>query len=209
MAPELRMLTQAVELRVDGEAQTLAGYGAVFNREAVIAGYFREVILPGAFKDSLRDEDVVVSFNHDANYVLGRKSSDTATVSEDDTGLRYAVQVNPDDPDHVRVLQKVRRRDVKGSSFMFEVERDEDEAWVRDDPAKLPLRQVKRARLYETGPVTYPAYQESTVSARAQGALSALSQREEAALTQPVVDVALLRARARARVELEIAGIEA
>lgn len=52
------------------QASTLAGYAAVFNEETVIAGLFRERILPGAFAASIRQDDVPAQFNHDIDCSL-------------------------------------------------------------------------------------------------------------------------------------------
>lgn len=148
-----------------GSTRELAGYAAVFNVETVIAGMFREKILPGAFADSMREDDIVGLFNHDANFVLGRTANRTVRLAEDRKGLKYEIDLNPEDPEAVRIGALVGRGDVRGSSFAFSVQGDDDDEWVQDDPAKLPLRIVKRARLWDVSPVTMPAYPTTTVSA--------------------------------------------
>ncbi len=164
---ERRLVTSSVQVRKKGEQLSeIEGHGALFNVETVIGDYFREVILPGAFSDTVATDDIRVLFNHSPDYVLGRQSAGTADVVEDRTGLRYSALLNPDDPDAMAVGAKIKRRDVTGSSFSFTVENDDDEEWVRDDPAKLPLRRIKRAKVYDVGPVTFPAYDATTVSAR-------------------------------------------
>jgi hypothetical protein len=72
----------ASQLRAKGDDQptTIEGYGALYNSETVIGMWFREVILPGAFADSVKNDDIRVFFNHDPNYILGRTSAGTATV---------------------------------------------------------------------------------------------------------------------------------
>jgi HK97 family phage prohead protease len=144
----------------------LRGYAAVFGVETVICGYFRERIDPGAFTDSIANDDVPAQFNHDPNYVLGRTSNKTVRLAQDGKGLVYEVDLNDQDPDALRVGAKVARGDVNGSSFAFSCEQEGDEEWVRDDPAKLPLRIIKRAKLYDVAPVTSPAYETTSVSAR-------------------------------------------
>ena len=96
--PDLPWVSERVDLpagmrieRVEGTAPKIGGYAAVFNREAVIAGMFREQIAPGAFTDAIGRDDVRALFNHDANFVLGRTVSGTLRLSEDETGLRYDV----------------------------------------------------------------------------------------------------------------------
>ena len=177
-----RMSTGAVECRggrrsAGGAAAptTLAGYAAVFNEETVIAGMFRERIAPGAFGDSIRTDDVPAQFNHDPNFVLGRTANGTVRLSEDRRGLRYEVDLNPDDSDAVRIGAIVARGDVSASSFAFCCENDGDDEWIMDDPAKLPLRIIKRARLYDVAPVTTPAYPTTTVGARTARRLASVT----------------------------------
>lgn len=154
----------------DDDAPVVEGSGALFNVEAVIYGMFREVILPGAFKDSLANDDIRVAFNHSPHFIIGRTSAKTAKVWEDGEGLKYRAE--PPDTTWARdMVTSIKRRDITGSSFQFEVENDEDEEWDYSETKKgmLPLRKIKRAKLWENGPVAYPAYESTTVSARAIG----------------------------------------
>jgi phage head maturation protease len=62
----------------------------------------------------------------------------------------------------------IRTGDVTGSSFGFSIE---DEEWVwankRTDGGKKDLRIIKKLkRLYDVSPVTYPAYQDTSVAKR-------------------------------------------
>lgn len=156
-----------VEIRKAGDAPRVRGYAALFNTETVIAGFFREQIAPGAFKAAVKDDDVRALFNHDPNYVLGRTTNKTLELKEDERGLFYDVELNPDDPEAMSVRAKIQRGDVSGSSFGFFVE---EEKW--QEPARgskdLPLRTVLKASLFDVSPVTYPAYPTTTVSARSQ-----------------------------------------
>lgn len=169
-------------VRAEGDAAlTIEGYGALFNRETVIGYWFREVILPGAFTDSIADGDIRVAFNHDANFILGRTSAKTAIVSEDETGLRYEATPPATRAD---VVESIKRKDVTGSSFAFSIESDDDEEWDYSEvkAGKLPLRKIKRATLFETGPVAWPAYDDTTVSARAVAKVEEAKQQRAEAL---------------------------
>lgn len=169
----------------EGSPGVVEGYGALFNSETVIYGMFRERILPGAFKDSIAKDDIRVAFNHSANAILGRTSAKTARVSEDASGLRYEADA-PDTQAGRDTVTSIKRGDITGSSFQFEIENPDDEEWdysQRKD-GKLPLRTIKRARLFEAGPVAWPAYENTTVSARA------IAQVEEAEAAAAAADVA-------------------
>ena len=103
------------------------GYGAVFfdprdaaGTEYRLGSLTRERIAPHAFDKVLASGDEVVSFlNHDMNFLLGRRSNGTLRIAKDHRGLKYEIDVDESDPDHVKVLAKVRRGDLKGSSFSF------------------------------------------------------------------------------------------
>lgn len=159
---------------------TLRGYAAVFNSETVIGGWFRELIEPGAFAEALkRPDDVRAQFNHDSNFVLGRTTAGTLRLSVDDTGLAYEIDL-PDTSYARDLAASVERGDITQSSFMFEIT---GEAW--DYPPRssgeLPLRRVQNVKLYDVAPVTFPAYADTSVSARTM----AQAQHEEPAAPPP------------------------
>jgi HK97 family phage prohead protease len=197
MKTERRTASAKVEVRAEGTTKRIVGYGAVFNRETVIAGLFRETISPGAFAPVL-GADVRSLYNHDPNYVLGRTASGTLTISEDATGLRYEVTPPAARAD---VLEALERGDVTGSSFGFRVKRDE---WTRPaTAAELPLRTIHEfEELLDVGPVTFPAYEETSAEARNAAAAAATPPPPNG----PLLDV---NARERMRHELEVLDTEA
>lgn len=157
-----------VELRADGEqgeggqAARLTGYAAVFDQLSVVLyGMFRERIARGAFASSLGD-DIRALWNHDTNLPLGRSKAGTLRLEEDSHGLR--VEIDPPDTQVGRdALESIRRGDVDQMSFAFDVLEDE---WDQDDQQQL-IRTLRKVKLYEVSPVTFPAYTGTTVSARA------------------------------------------
>lgn len=190
---ERRFQRGTVELRDDGDADAqpkLRGYAAVFNEETMIGGAqwgFREQIAPGAFADAIQTDDVRALFNHDDNQVLGRTKSGTLRLVEDDTGLKYEI----DPPDTVvgrDVVNLVSRGDIDGSSFAFRVIEDQWEypqAKSPNVPAPRPLRTVLKVELYDVSPVTYPAYPQTSVSARAKEQAMANSAKPAAGEPDP------------------------
>lgn len=171
--PERRCVHEAVEMRQSEEGHaTLTGYAAVFEQEAVIGGSewgFREVIARGAFDDALGRDDVRALFNHNPDILLGRTKSGTLRLSVDQKGLRYDIDLNPDDPDAMKLRSQIIRGDVGESSFAFSIEdREQDEEWEKPKRNEMPLRRVKRAKLWDVSPVVYPAYATTSVSARSK-----------------------------------------
>lgn len=181
---ERRAVQEAIEFREgDNNSATISGYAAVFNQETVIgAGMFgfREQIAQGAFDEAIKQDDVRALFNHDPNILLGRTASGTLTLASDKRGLKYTVDL-PDTVAARDVRELVRRGDVSGSSFGFIVQEDK---W-KDPPAnsrELPLRTILKASLFDVSPVTYPAYPQTSVSARSQAkAIAETIQQTEAA----------------------------
>ncbi|VTU02782.1 Gp35 OS=Streptomyces phage phiC31 GN=35 PE=4 SV=2: Peptidase_U35 [Gemmataceae bacterium] len=123
---------------------------------------FTEVIRPGAFRRTLAaGRDVISTFNHDVNRLLGRTASGTLRLTDSPEGLRYEVEL-PESAADVREL--LTRGDLRGSSFFAFPHRDGGERWTRD------LREVLSLELVELGPVVNPAYPTSTAEYRSAAA---------------------------------------
>lgn len=211
MERETRFIpVEDAEVRVEGEAKGIRGTAAVFNRGTVIAGRFEERIAPGAFDDALASSDVRGLFNHDPNYPLGRTSAGTMTLRADDEALHYEI---PDLPkSRADVLEAIERKDVTGNSFSFTVAKDGDEWVQRSDEKKLPLRTIKRfAKIHDVGPVTFPAYEHTKVSARAEEQAREMTEAEaeQLANAQGEADAQAAAQREREAERLRLAEAEA
>lgn len=200
----------------DNGTVTIEGYAVVWNRYSSNLGGYVEQIDPGAFDDSLANDDQIASYNHDYASILGRRSADNLVLTKDGTGLRYSVTGDASDPDVARVAAKVRAGSVVGSSFTFRSMPD-GETWSYAADG-FPLVTVTRAALYEVAPVVWPAYMATTEDGLSVGLRSLAEQRglalddlvvaaREQRLRQfleadderstPVVDVETLRRRLR------------
>lgn len=157
-----RRFVQGLELRASANGRAITGYAAVFDSPSQDLGGFIETIDPGAFTKTLKEADVRALGNHDPSFLLGRSKARTLRLSVDRVGLRYEVDINTADPDGQSALARVQRGDWDGSSFTFTTIRDQ---WSFDtDPARRTLLEVA---LIDVGPVTFPAYLDTTVNARA------------------------------------------
>jgi HK97 family phage prohead protease len=177
-----------VESRADGRA-AIIGYAAVYNRMSLDLGGFREEILPGAFDKILNRQrgkgDVVALFNHDSNIVLGRTSSGTLELSSDDKGLRYVVSPPVSRAD---VLELIQRRDVRGSSFAFTVDKS-GEGFRQGEDGKA-VRQIREVSgLYDVGPVLVPAYPATSASVAMRSYEAWLAQQVPAAEPEAVAEI--------------------
>lgn len=170
---ERRYFTGAVtiEKRADGEEEkpaVIEGYAALFNSPTEIGSWFREEILPGAFDDVLKD-DVRCLFNHNPNNVLARSQDGkgTLTLSVDSKGLKYSYET-PNRTYARDLADAIESGDVSQSSFGFTVA---ESVWIENDDEETDLRQIKKVKqLYDVSPVTYPAYQDTSVAKRSHDA---------------------------------------
>ena len=162
-----------VELRVDDEEEGITGYAAVFNKYSQDLGFFKEKIQPGAFKKTIKENDIRALINHDPNLIIGRTKNKTLELWEDDKGLGFNVKL-PDTSYANDLRISIERKDITQNSFGFQTVQDE---WSNDG-SKRTLLEVK---LFDVSPVTFPAYTQTSVKLR-----SGIDLRE--------IDEALIRA---------------
>lgn len=160
---ERRML-EAAELRLDGDGdeRTIKGYAAVFDSLSLPIFGFREVIRKGAFKKTVREGDIRALWNHDPNFVLGRKSARTLRLEEDDKGLM--TRIVPPKASWARdLMESIDRGDVSQMSFGFRAVKDR---WHSEEDGSQ-VRELLEVQLFDVSPVTFPAYPQTEVHVRA------------------------------------------
>ncbi len=152
---------------VDGPR--IEGYAAVYGEDFVLyedsAFKVTETIAPGAFSDVLKD-DVRCLFNHDADHVLGRTTNGTLNMADDSKGLFYTNQMDPNTRIGKDVYSYIRRGDVTGCSFAFIVGDATYTETVNGNRTEIVRTINKLSNLYDVGPVTYPAYPQTSIDAR-------------------------------------------
>lgn len=170
-----------IETRDDGKRR-LIGHAAVFNSLSEDMGGFREQILPGTFAEAIQSDDVRALFNHDPNFVLGRNRANTLKLAEDARGLK--IEIDLPDTQTVRdlVVAPIERGDVSQMSFGFAV-RPGGQDWAKDDEGRT-IRTLKKVRLFDVSPVTFPAYPQTDVAVRSlQAWRASLSAADEARIS--------------------------
>lgn len=193
MSRETRSLTLPLEVRAD-TGRTIAGYAAVFNSAADIAGFFREVIAPGAFAEAVSG-DVRALVDHDTGRVIGRTTAGTLRLAEDDKGLAVEIDL-PDTGDGRDLGELIKRGDVSGMSFGFEVTK---QTW--DETGEIPLRTIQAVKLFEVSVVAFPAYDDTTIALR-----SLTEARKEGGRRNSAAALRRIAAR-RAEAEMRLRGI--
>lgn len=135
----------------DGSLQVV-GHAAVFDKPSVEMrsnlGIFTEYIDPSAFDKVLRSgPDVLLTWDHDTRYVLGRTANDTLELSVDPVGLRYWSKVA--DTSYARDLQVLMEGGyLDQSSFLFRIAPGGEEWTLYEDEDG---NEVIQRRIYEVG----------------------------------------------------------
>jgi Escherichia/Staphylococcus phage prohead protease len=166
----------------------VSGYAARYNvlsKPIPVKGSgksFRERIAKRAFDSVLNDPnlDVICTFNHNPDAVLGRTTSGTLRLRADENGLAFDCDL-PNTQVGRDTYESVQRGDLNGCSFAFELgQRDEewDEEEIEDEH-DLGLRSLVKAarrwavrtiksfrKLIDVSIVTAPAYPGTNVDAR-------------------------------------------
>lgn len=161
MAQEKRVLPQEQsEVRaIQGEDGIwhIPGKGIVFNQRSRKLGWFYEIIDPRAL-DGANMDDAISCFNHNMSHILGSVRNKTTSYVITPDAMEYDT-LPPDNPTtRDIVLAPIIRRDVTGSSFIFNVVEKGGDEWVQE-PDGTVIRYVRKIdTVYEWGPVSMPAY---------------------------------------------------
>lgn len=159
------LISEGIEIREsENGTKTITGYAVKWEMKSETLGYwyrFKEQFRKGAFAESLKNDDQRALWSHDTSQVLGRTKNNTLRLWEDDIGLRFELDLPPTTLGN-DVYETIKRGDVDGVSFGFKMQKEE---WDENDPDNI-VRTVLQAKLLEISPVAFPAYPDSTVSAR-------------------------------------------
>lgn len=158
----MRSVASEFQTRADNETgdMYISGYFSVFNSNYEIFEGATESVAPEAFEGALSD-DIRCLIDHETRLVLGRTKAGTLTLKTDNRGLWGEVKINPKDQDAMNLYERVKRGDVDQCSFGFDILEEEFE-----DRGTTVHWTIKRVRLYEVSVVTFPAYEDTGVSAR-------------------------------------------
>lgn len=165
---QVRSIPAHLEVRAaqDNESPKIEGYFAVFDSTYDMGYGMSESIDQHAFDGTLSD-DIRALINHDDTLVLGRTQAGTLRLRVDDHGLWGSIDINPNDTDAMNLYARVQRGDVSQCSFGFEI-LDQDTEF-RDEGESIHWT-IKRVKLYEVSPCTFPAYEATAIDARKKDA---------------------------------------
>jgi HK97 family phage prohead protease len=152
---------RSFEIRAAEDGFIVEGYAAVFDTPNVMYEYqgiqYLEEIRSGAF-DNADMRDVVLNFNHGGKPVARTKNG-TLELRIDPQGLFIRADLSGTEEGR-KLFEEVKGGYLDQMSFAFTIQAEE-----YDKASHLrSITQIKR--LYDTAIVDFPAYQETSVSAR-------------------------------------------
>lgn len=142
--------------------KVIEGYFAVFGDVYELWPGATESVDPHAFDEAL-DGDIRALIDHQTHLVLGRNKSGTLGLKVDNRGLWGRIEVNDYDTDATNLYARVQRGDVTQCSFGFDLL--EENTDLRPDGTVHWT--IKKVKLWEVSCVTFPAYQDTSIAARA------------------------------------------
>ena len=153
----------------DGKTLTirLAPHDEWAEITSVVEGHFMERFSRSAYRKTMAEQKPKMLFQHGKDPEIGEKPiATTDEVGEDETSPYARGEILDGVPP---LVVDGLRKGVYGASHRFSVVREE---WVPKpkagphNPDGIPERTVIEARLYELGPVTWPAYAGASVALR-------------------------------------------
>lgn len=171
----IRTRAEEFKTRDDGGNPIIEGYFAVFNSTYELWDGATESIAPSAFDKSISN-DVRALINHDTTLVIGRTTNNTLELKIDSRGLWGRIRINPKDTDAMNIHARVERGDVTQCSFGFFI-REEETEFLPDGAIHWTLTDVD---LFEVSCCTFPAYEETSISARKRDAAAIAERKADA-----------------------------
>lgn len=158
----IRSAVSEFQTREDSGNLSIEGYFAVFNSNYEMGMGMSESIKPGAFSNTLSG-DIRALINHDTTLVLGRTKAGTLNLRQDERGLWGSITINPNDSDAMNLYQRVKRGDVDQCSIGFFIVSEETD-FREDGSVHWTITEIE---LFEVSCCTFPAYEETSIAARA------------------------------------------
>lgn len=139
----------------------LNGYAVLWDTPSEPMGRVVETIAPNAFDAVLADPELDVRFQAEhSGLALARTTNGTLKLVKDDRGLFFEADLNPSVIAARDLYYLVERGDITQMSFGFTIGTED----VTEQGDMLNARIMQVARLWELSAVTFPAYEDTTVS---------------------------------------------
>lgn len=187
------------------QGNIITGRPIVYNSRTDL-GWYDEIIEPGALNNTNLN-DVRFLVNHDTSKIpLARSRNNngnsTMQLTVDNDGMSIRVTLDTENNSEARALYSaVKRGDISGMSFMFNIR---DEEWD-DLDSDHPIRHIKDiSTVVEVSAVTFPAYESTEINARSKEALDNARSALDSARQQSVSS--LDSEKEKLKLQIEILG---
>lgn len=168
------IIQERAQISSDSTERKISGYGIVFDSDSapmiVSDGKGKSVrVVERVTRQSVEGadmSDIICSFNHNLEKILGRTAAKTAKVTIDDTGGMYLIKAG-NQSYATDLMESIERGDVIGSSFMFTYDNKLGYEFEERQDGTIVATFKKITKIIEMGPVVMPAYPETTAQNRA------------------------------------------
>lgn len=153
----------------DNGKAIITGEPIVFEQKTDICGCFSESIRSGALLETdLTDVPLLANHNFDMIPVArSRRNNGNSTMTLTSEKNRFTFKAELDIENNLtarELYSAIKRGDISGMSFCFDIE---EEKWSEEN-SDYPHRDIlKIGKVYEISAVTFPAYEGTSISARA------------------------------------------
>jgi len=152
---------RSFEIRQSEEDMTIEGYAVVFEQETVLYEFdgvqYKEKISRNAF-DGVSLDDVVLNFNHGGKPIARTKNA-TLQLDIDSVGVKVKASLKGTEEGR-NTYEEVKGGYLDKMSFAFIVEKDSYDSSTHT----RTIEKIKR--WYDVAIVDFPAYEQTSVSAR-------------------------------------------
>jgi HK97 family phage prohead protease len=161
LATSCRLTLVRLQAGSTGPAGSLriVGCAVPYGKLSCDLGGFREVYEPACFSESLAD-DLRVLFNHNVNYLVGRKSAGTAIFYDTIDGLQ--VEAEPPETSWANdLIVSMDRADIDQMSAAFYITKSRTEYQGSEK-----IRVVEKGRLLEASVTSFAAYDATSAAVK-------------------------------------------
>ena len=163
---------RSMELRsaVQGEDKNymVEGYATTFDSPYELYRDGKYIVKEQVSREAFRDtytEDVIFQYDH-SGMVYARTRNNTLQLSEDEHGLKVVADLGSTEASR-GVWDAIDKGLIDRMSFAFTVEADAYEEEEQDNGDVVVLRTIKKiGRLYDVSAVSFPANEQTSISAR-------------------------------------------
>ena len=197
---------RAVEPTADEPGAMIEGFAIPYEAYTNVGDWFKEIIKRGALDGAdLKDVPFFIHHIHQAIPLARSRNNNVNSTMQliiDDRGLSFRAKLDVENNTDARALYSaVKRQDVSGMSFRFDVK---EEKWLNLD-TELPTREIHKInKIYEISALWSPQYEETNIMARDEALDSADKLALENARSRGLDSSGELEALRLAKAKLEL-----